>query len=122
MNRYSFSHRFQRDRKQSSIRTELTFNRTAFKDRLLLMTTRFAKSIFDWSITVFVKSQMTIRTVENWIKLLVVGTQTASTSSLQHSLWVLPRFLTLLTLHVFLELLLVHYLLLLWLNRSILLD
>lgn len=54
----------------------------------------FAKPIFEGSVTIFMKTYMAIRTVEEGIVLLVVRTETGCTGSFEYAFVVFARLLT----------------------------
>jgi hypothetical protein len=119
---FLFSECFGRRREQSPVGAELAFNDSALENRFLLVVARFAEVVLVRRIAKLMEAYMAVGTVNEWVVLFVVRTETPSAGRLEHSLGVLPTLLPFLLLHVLLELLLVVYELLVGVHCTVLLD
>jgi hypothetical protein len=103
----SFTHLLRREREDSPSLTKLAFYRSCFVDWTLLEWAGLTQSLYGSWIAVFVESDMTFWAVEEGIVLFVVRTKASCTCSFEDAFGILPCLLTLLSLYILLELLLV---------------
>jgi hypothetical protein len=71
---YSFFDRFERSRKQASVRTKLALDSPSFEYGLFFVEAGFAEVVLVRSITIFVISYVAIWAVAERVVLLIVGT------------------------------------------------